>query len=151
MPLSAARNQRLMRLTRPTSARRRTGPWSILEGAGAAEYVEGFSSRPGTSATQAEGSNADPDENDPMFDDAVRLVFEFAKASTSLCRGGCARLRPGSSSDRFEWNATALSAAQDGSRARAELLKAPGWLHEVARDEQRLTRWLSAVNLLLGG
>ena len=29
-------------------------------------------------------SGAEGDNNDPMYDDAVRLVFEFGKASTSL-------------------------------------------------------------------
>ena len=78
-----------------------------------------------------EGSNADPDENDPMFDDAVRLVFEFGKASTSLLQR---RLRIGYGRaahliDLMERDG--LVGPADGSRPR-ELLKAPGWLHEVA-------------------
>jgi DNA segregation ATPase FtsK/SpoIIIE, S-DNA-T family len=51
---------------------------------GQAEYVEGFLESPKDERAAVDGSNADPDENDPLFDDAVRLVFEFGKASTSL-------------------------------------------------------------------
>jgi S-DNA-T family DNA segregation ATPase FtsK/SpoIIIE len=66
-----------------------------------------------------------------MFDDAVRLVFEFGKASTSLLQR---RLRIGYGRaahliDLMERDG--LVGPADGSRPR-ELLKAPGWLHEVA-------------------
>ena len=37
--------------------------------------------RPGK---ENDGGGEEGDNNDPMFDDAVRLVFEFGKASTSL-------------------------------------------------------------------
>jgi S-DNA-T family DNA segregation ATPase FtsK/SpoIIIE len=78
-----------------------------------------------------DGSNPDPDENDPLFDDAVRLVFEFAKASTSLLQR---RLRIGYGRaahliDLMERDG--LVGGADGSKPR-ELLKAPGWLHEVS-------------------
>jgi DNA segregation ATPase FtsK/SpoIIIE, S-DNA-T family len=78
-----------------------------------------------------EGANDDPDENDPMYDDAVRLVFEFGKASTSLLQR---RLRIGYGRaahliDLMERDG--LVGAADGPRPR-ELLKAPNWLHEVA-------------------
>ena len=71
-----------------------------------------------------------PTKNDPMFDDAVRLVFEFGKASTSLLQR---RLRIGYGRaahliDLMERDG--LVGAADGPRPR-ELLKAPGWLHEV--------------------
>jgi S-DNA-T family DNA segregation ATPase FtsK/SpoIIIE len=49
-----------------------------------AEYVQGFLEAPKDERVSVDGSNPDPEENDPMFDDAVRLVFEFGKASTSL-------------------------------------------------------------------
>ena len=66
-----------------------------------------------------------------MFDDAVRLVFEFGKASTSLLQR---RLRIGYGRaahliDLMERDG--LVGAADGSRPR-ELLKAPNWLHEIA-------------------
>jgi S-DNA-T family DNA segregation ATPase FtsK/SpoIIIE len=81
-----------------------------------------------------DGSNSDPGENDPMFDDAVRLVFEFGKASTSLLQR---RLRIGYGRaahliDMMERDG--LVGAADGPRPR-ELLKAPGWLHEVAANQ----------------
>ena len=69
-----------------------------------------------------------------MFDDAVRLVFEFGKASTSLLQR---RLRIGYGRaahliDLMERDG--LVGPADGSRPR-ELLKAPGWLHEVSMSE----------------
>ena len=104
----------------------------FLEGAGRRPSTSKASSnRPRTSAPSVDGSNADPDENDPLFDDAVRLVFEFGKASTSLLQR---RLRIGYGRaahliDLMERDG--LVGPADGSRPR-ELLKAPGWLHEVA-------------------
>jgi len=97
---------------------------------GQAEYVEGFLEAPRDERASVDGSNPDPDENDPMFDDAVRLVFEFGKASTSLLQR---RLRIGYGRaahliDLMERDG--LVGGADGSRPR-ELLKAPGWLHEV--------------------
>ena len=52
---------------------------------GEAEYAEGFLEAPKDDKGNGEGGSAnDGEDNDPMFDDAVRLVFEFGKASTSL-------------------------------------------------------------------
>jgi S-DNA-T family DNA segregation ATPase FtsK/SpoIIIE len=101
----------------------------LLEGRARPNTSKASSNRPKTSASP-DGSNADPDENDPMFDDAVRLVFEFGKASTSLLQR---RLRIGYGRaahliDLMERDG--LVGPADGSRPR-ELLKAPGWLHEV--------------------
>jgi S-DNA-T family DNA segregation ATPase FtsK/SpoIIIE len=69
-----------------------------------------------------------------MFDDAVRLVFEFGKASTSLLQR---RLRIGYGRaahliDLMERDG--LVGQADGSRPR-ELLKSPGWLHEVVAND----------------
>jgi len=123
---------RLMRLHAPYVSEKETaavvGFWKEQ---GAAEYVEGFLEAPRDEKTNVEGSNGDPDENDPMFDDAVRLVFEFGKASTSLLQR---RLRIGYGRaahliDLMERDG--LVGPADGSRPR-ELLKAPGWLHEVS-------------------
>ena len=66
-----------------------------------------------------------------MFRDAVRVVIENKKASTSLLQR---RLRIGYGRaahliDLMERDG--LVGPADGSRPR-ELLKAPGWLHEVA-------------------
>jgi S-DNA-T family DNA segregation ATPase FtsK/SpoIIIE len=123
---------RLMRLHAPYVSEKETaavvGFWKEQ---GMAEYVEGFLESPKDERPSVEGSNDDPDENDPMFDDAVRLVFEFGKASTSLLQR---RLRIGYGRaahliDVMERDG--LVGPADGSRPR-ELLKAPGWLHEIA-------------------
>jgi S-DNA-T family DNA segregation ATPase FtsK/SpoIIIE len=102
---------------------------------GAAQYAEGFLESLKDDRPNVEGSNSDPDENDPMFDDAVRLVFEFGKASTSLLQR---RLRIGYGRaahliDLMERDG--LVGPADGSRPR-ELLKAPGWLHEVSMSDE---------------
>jgi S-DNA-T family DNA segregation ATPase FtsK/SpoIIIE len=97
---------------------------------GTAEYVEGFLDSPKDERAAMEGESDEASEEDPMFDDAVRLVFEFGKASTSLLQR---RLRIGYGRaahliDLMERDG--LVGAADGSRPR-ELLKAPNWLHEV--------------------
>ncbi len=123
---------RLMRLHAPYVSEKETAAVvSFWKDQGQAEYVEGFLESPRDERPGVEGSNADPDENDPLFDDAVRLVFEFGKASTSLLQR---RLRIGYGRaahliDLMERDG--LVGPADGSRPR-ELLKAPGWLHEVS-------------------
>jgi S-DNA-T family DNA segregation ATPase FtsK/SpoIIIE len=122
---------RLMRLHAPFVSEKETA--AVVEfwkEQGQAEYVEGFLESPKDERVSLDGSNPDPDENDTMFDDAVRLVFEFGKASTSLLQR---RLRIGYGRaahliDLMERDG--LVGPADGSRPR-ELLKAPGWLHEV--------------------
>ena len=96
---------------------------------GEAEYVHGFLESPKDDRADVEGAVAEGDD-DPLFDDGVRLVFEFGKASTSLLQR---RLRIGYGRaahliDMMERDG--LVGAADGSRPR-ELLKAPKWLHEV--------------------
>jgi len=123
---------RLMRLHAPYVSEKETAALvEFWKAQGQAEYVEGFLESPKDERTQVDGSNADPDENDPLFNDAVQLVFEFGKASTSLLQR---RLRIGYGRaahliDLMERDG--LVGAADGSRPR-ELLKAPGWLHEIA-------------------
>jgi DNA segregation ATPase FtsK/SpoIIIE, S-DNA-T family len=122
---------RLMRLHAPYVSEKETA--AVVEfwkDQGQAEYVQGFLEAPKEERATSDGSNADPEENDTMFDDAVRLVFEFGKASTSLLQR---RLRIGYGRaahliDLMERDG--LVGPADGSRPR-ELLKAPGWLHEV--------------------
>jgi S-DNA-T family DNA segregation ATPase FtsK/SpoIIIE len=123
---------RLMRLHAPYVSEKETA--AVVEfwkEQGQAEYVEGFLESPKDDRAQVDGSNPDPDENDPLFNDAVTLVFEFGKASTSLLQR---RLRIGYGRaahliDLMERDG--LVGAADGSRPR-ELLKAPGWLHEIS-------------------
>ncbi|MGA2832994.1 MAG: DNA translocase FtsK [Terracidiphilus sp.] len=123
---------RLMRLHAPLVTEKETA--AVVEfwkEQGDAEYVHGFLESPKDERPSVDGSNPDPDENDPLFDDAVRLVFEFGRASTSLLQR---RLRIGYGRaahliDLMERDE--LVGPADGSRPR-ELLKAPGWLHEVS-------------------
>jgi S-DNA-T family DNA segregation ATPase FtsK/SpoIIIE len=123
---------RLMRLHAPYVSEKETAAVvAFWKDQGMAEYVEGFLESPANDRPSVEGSNSDPDENDPLFDDAVRLVFEFGKASTSLLQR---RLRIGYGRaahliDLMERDG--LVGPADGSRPR-ELLKAPGWLHEIS-------------------
>ena len=128
---------RLMRLHAPYVSEKETaavvGFWKDQ---GQAEYVEGFLESPKEERqNNFEGNGGDEDENDPMFDDAVRLVFEFGKASTSLLQR---RLRIGYGRaahliDLMERDG--LVGPADGSRPR-ELLKSPGWLHEISVAEE---------------
>jgi S-DNA-T family DNA segregation ATPase FtsK/SpoIIIE len=123
---------RLMRLHAPYVSEKETAAVvDFWKAQGQAEYVEGFLESPRDERATVDGSNPDPDENDPLFDDAVRLVFEFGKASTSLLQR---RLRIGYGRaahliDLMERDG--LVGPADGSKPR-ELLKAPGWLHEVS-------------------
>jgi DNA segregation ATPase FtsK/SpoIIIE, S-DNA-T family len=127
---------RLMRLHAPYVSEKETAAVvAFWKEQGQAEYVEGFLESPKDERVTVDGSNPDPDENDPMFDDAVRLVFEFGKASTSLLQR---RLRIGYGRaahliDLMERDG--LVGQADGSRPR-ELLKAPGWLHEVMANNE---------------
>lgn len=122
---------RLMRLHAPYVSEKETSAVvAFWKEQGEAEYVEGFLESPKDERTGAEGSGDSQEDEDPMFDDAVRLVFEFGKASTSLLQR---RLRVGYGRaahliDMMERDG--LVGPADGSRPR-ELLKAPGWLHEV--------------------
>ncbi|MGB7264691.1 MAG: DNA translocase FtsK [Terracidiphilus sp.] len=123
---------RLMRLHAPYVSEKETA--AVVEfwkAQGQAEYVEGFLESPKDERSAMGGENEDASDSDPMFDDAVRLVFEFGKASTSLLQR---RLRIGYGRaahliDMMERDG--LVGAADGPRPR-ELLKAPGWLHEIS-------------------
>jgi DNA segregation ATPase FtsK/SpoIIIE, S-DNA-T family len=126
---------RLMRLHAPYVSEKETAAVvAFWKDQGLAEYAEGFLESPRDERASMEGASGDEDDNDPLFDDAVRLVFEFGKASTSLLQR---RLRIGYGRaahliDLMERDG--LVGPADGSRPR-ELLKAPGWLHEVSVSE----------------
>ena len=126
---------RLMRLHAPYVSEKETAAVvDFWKNQGSAEYVEGFLESPKDERTAMEGESGEASDDDPMFDDAVRLVFEFGKASTSLLQR---RLRIGYGRaahliDLMERDG--LVGAADGPRPR-ELLKAPGWLHEVAANQ----------------
>jgi DNA segregation ATPase FtsK/SpoIIIE, S-DNA-T family len=122
---------RLVRIHAPYVSEKETA--AVVEfwkAQGDAEYVEGFLDSPKDEGQGADGTQAGEDDNDVLFDGAVRLVFEFGKASTSLLQR---RLRIGYGRaahliDMMERDG--LVGPADGSRPR-ELLKSPGWLHEV--------------------
>jgi len=98
-----------------------------------AQYEEKFLQVPKeereAGAAGAEGETGE-DEHDPMYEDAVRLVLEFGKASTSLLQR---RLRIGYGRaahliDLMERDG--IVGAADGPKPR-EVLKRPDWITEV--------------------
>jgi DNA segregation ATPase FtsK/SpoIIIE, S-DNA-T family len=100
---------------------------------GTAEYKEEFLQAPKDEREPGEPGAAgeiDEADNDPLFNDAVRLVIEFGKASTSLLQR---RLRIGYGRaahliDLMERDG--IVGAADGPKPR-EVLKRPSWLTEV--------------------
>jgi DNA segregation ATPase FtsK/SpoIIIE, S-DNA-T family len=100
---------------------------------GLAQYEEKFLQAPkeeGSRADSGAGGEGGEDEHDPMFEDAVRLVLEFGKASTSLIQR---RLRVGYGRaahliDLMERDG--IVGPADGPKPR-EILKKPDWLSEV--------------------
>jgi DNA segregation ATPase FtsK/SpoIIIE, S-DNA-T family len=104
---------------------------------GVAQYQEKFLETPkedresGVGGDSGETSADDNDnDNDPLFNDAVRLVVEFGKASTSLLQR---RLRIGYGRaahliDLMERDG--IVGAADGPKPR-EVLKRPDWISEI--------------------
>jgi S-DNA-T family DNA segregation ATPase FtsK/SpoIIIE len=97
-----------------------------------AQYDETFLAAPKEEGSRAEGGSGelDGDENDELFQDAVKLVLEFGKASTSLLQR---RLRIGYGRaahliDLMEKDG--IVGPADGPKPR-EILKRPDWLSEV--------------------
>jgi S-DNA-T family DNA segregation ATPase FtsK/SpoIIIE len=127
---------RLVRLHAPYVSEHETA--AVVEfwkAQGEAEYAEGFLDAPREERKEMEGDGSAEGDDDELFDDAVRLVFEFGKASTSLLQR---RLRIGYGRaahliDLMERDG--LVGPADGSRPR-ELLKSPGWLHEVPPQDE---------------
>ncbi len=100
---------------------------------GTAQYEEKFLEAPKEEregiAAGGDGELSE-DDNDPLFNDAVRLVLEFGKASTSLLQR---RLRIGYGRaahliDLMERDG--IVGAADGPKPR-EILKRPDWVTEV--------------------
>ncbi len=99
---------------------------------GQAEYVQGFLEAPkdGSGSEAGLGDEEGDDASDDLFEDAVRLVLEFGKASTSLLQR---RLRIGYGRaahliDMMERDG--IVGPADGPKPR-EILKPPDWLNEV--------------------
>ena len=97
---------------------------------GEAEYVHGFLEGPKEEAGSGSEGGADGDDNDPMYDDAVRLIFEFGKASTSLLQRRL-RIGYGRAAHLIDMMYNdGLVGPADGSKPR-EILKSPNWISEV--------------------
>jgi len=100
---------------------------------GTAQYEEKFLEAPREEregAPAGDDGELNEDDNDPLFNDAVRLVLEFGKASTSLLQR---RLRIGYGRaahliDLMERDG--IVGAADGPKPR-EVLKRPDWVTEV--------------------
>ncbi|MBV9339278.1 MAG: DNA translocase FtsK [Acidobacteria bacterium] len=100
---------------------------------GTAQYEQSFLEAPREerdSAAAGEDGDGAGEENDPLFEDAVRLVIEFGKASTSLLQR---RLRIGYGRaahliDLMERDG--IVGAADGPKPR-EVLKRPDWISEI--------------------
>ena len=98
-----------------------------------AQYEQRFLEAPRDEKASAAGADGDlegDNEHDELYHDAVRLVIEFGKASTSLLQR---RLRIGYGRaahliDLMEKDG--IVGAADGPKPR-EVLKRPGWLSEV--------------------
>lgn len=97
---------------------------------GEAEYVHGFLEGPKEEPGKDGEASTDGDANDPMYDDAVRLVFEFGKASTSLLQRRL-RIGYGRAAHLIDlmYN-DGLVGPADGSKPR-EILKSADWMKEV--------------------
>lgn len=97
---------------------------------GQAEYVEGFLEGPKDEAGRDLDGDSNGEADDPMYDDAVRLVFEFGKASTSLLQRRL-RIGYGRAAHLIDMMYNdGLVGPADGSKPR-ELLKSPNWMKEV--------------------
>jgi S-DNA-T family DNA segregation ATPase FtsK/SpoIIIE len=102
---------------------------------GQAQYQEKFLETPkedreAGGEVSEESGEVSADDNDPLFNDAVRLVIEFGKASTSLLQR---RLRIGYGRaahliDLMERDG--IVGAADGPKPR-EVLKRPDWISEI--------------------
>jgi DNA segregation ATPase FtsK/SpoIIIE, S-DNA-T family len=102
---------------------------------GQAQYQEKFLETPkedreSSGAGSDDSGELSADDNDPLFNDAVRLVIEFGKASTSLLQR---RLRIGYGRaahliDLMERDG--IVGAADGPKPR-EVLKRPDWISEI--------------------
>ena len=107
-----------------------SGVVAFWKAQGEAEYVHGFLEGPKEEAGKDGEGGSGGDDNDPMYDDAVRLVFEFGKASTSLLQRRL-RIGYGRAAHLIDMMYNdGLVGPADGSKPR-EILKSPNWISEV--------------------
>ncbi len=102
---------------------------------GSAEYQQQFLEAPkdereaGSSNDGVEGSESG-EEDDPLYQDAVKLVVEFGKASTSL-RQRRLRIGYGRAAHLIDlMEQDGIVGAADGPKPR-EVLKRPNWISEI--------------------
>jgi S-DNA-T family DNA segregation ATPase FtsK/SpoIIIE len=97
---------------------------------GEAEYVHGFLEGPKEDTGKDGDGGEGGDDHDDLYDDAVRLVFEFGKASTSLLQRRL-RIGYGRAAHLIDMMYNdGLVGPADGSKPR-EILKSPNWVSEV--------------------
>jgi DNA segregation ATPase FtsK/SpoIIIE, S-DNA-T family len=98
---------------------------------GEAEYAHGFLEGPKEdTGKDGDGGGEGSEDHDPMYDDAVRLVYEFGKASTSLLQRRL-RIGYGRAAHLIDMMYNdGLVGPADGSKPR-EILKAQNWMSEV--------------------
>ena len=123
---------RLQRLHAPfVTEREIAAVVEFWKGQGEAEYVQGFLESPrDEKGRDLDAEPEDGDASDELFEDAVRLVLEFGKASTSLLQR---RLRIGYGRaahliDLMERDG--IVGPADGSKPR-EILKPPDWITQI--------------------
>src|SRR5450631_532977 len=122
---------RLQRLHAPFVTEKETAAVvAFWKNQGQAEYVNGFLESPKDDKGRELDPAGDSDDNDELFEDAVRLILEFGKASTSLLQR---RLRVGYGRaahliDMMERDG--IVGPADGSKPR-EILKPPDWLNQI--------------------
>ena len=121
---------------RHLSRKKKSPPWSSSGKRKAWRNISSSSSirrkanaKPGAEGSGEPGADGEP-EDDPMYGDAVKLVVEFGKASTSLLQR---RLRIGYGRaahliDLMEQDG--IVGAADGPKPR-EVLKRPDWISEI--------------------
>jgi DNA segregation ATPase FtsK/SpoIIIE, S-DNA-T family len=122
---------RLQRLHAPFVTEKETAAVvAFWKNQGEAQYAQGFLESPKDDKGRELDGMAGDDGNDELFEDAVRLILEFGKASTSLLQR---RLRIGYGRaahliDMMERDG--IVGPADGSKPR-EILKPPDWLNQI--------------------
>ncbi len=98
---------------------------------GEAHYAEGFLDGPKDEKGGRDGDDAEEDgAEDELYQDAVRLVYEFGKASTSLLQRRL-RIGYGRAAHLIDMmHRDGLVGPADGSKPR-EILRSPDWVREV--------------------
>jgi len=97
---------------------------------GAPQLEESFLKAPPEEGNASEPGQGNGDPNDPLYEEAVRVVMEYGKASTSLLQR---RLRVGYGRAAHLVDlmyADGIVGPADGPKPR-ELLKSPDWIREV--------------------